>query len=231
MQPRLVLASASPRRQELIRLLGLTARVAPQDLDEEAHAGPEPLLSALSIARAKARSASGTTEPGEIVLAADTVVVHEGRSLGKPGTPAEAAAMLRTLRGQIHRVATGIVLALVGSPREWSALVTTGVRMRAYADDEIEAYVARREPFDKAGGYAIQDPAFRPVAELDGCFLNVVGLPLCAVRAGLEALGAATPTRTMPPLTPPCELCHASGLLPEGLLTRSRSGSAPSIRP
>lgn len=229
-QARFVLASASPRRQELIRLLGLTARVAPQDLDEEAHAGPDPLLSALSIARAKASSARESADDGEIVLAADTVVVHEGHSLGKPREPVEAVAMLRGLRAKVHRVATGVVMALAGSHREWSVLVTTAVRMRPYGDDEIEAYVARREPFDKAGGYAIQDPVFQPVEELNGCFLNVVGLPLCAVQAGLEALGTAAPLPSTRPLTPPCDLCRASGLLPEALLRPPRSGSGRNSR-
>ncbi len=101
---------------------------------------------------------------------------------------------MQRLRARPHTVATGVALARPDGA-EWAAVVTTRVAMRAYADAEVEAYIARREPFDKAGGYAVQDEVFRPVASLDGCFLNVVGLPLCAVSRGLETLGAGLERR------------------------------------
>jgi MAF protein len=205
----LLLASASPRRRELVRLLGLPWRVAPQDVAEEDHVLRDPVLSALNVALAKARAARACRQPGEVILAADTLVVLEDRVLGKPADADAAHGMLEALRGRPHLVLTGISLA--GDGDEWDAVVTTLVHMRDYAPAEAQAYVERGEPFDKAGGYAIQDPLFRPVARLHGCYLNVVGLPLCAVARGLETLGLP-PTRSGgAPMVPPCAYCEAAG--------------------
>lgn len=199
---RLVLASASPRRQTLIELLGLAWRAAPTDLDEERYLLGDATLSALNVALAKARATLAAED--EVVLAADTIVALDGQALGKPSDAADATRMLRSLRGRAHEVLTGVVVrAAVG--REWSAVVATRVVMRGYSDDEIAAYVARGEPFDKAGGYAVQDAAFAPVERCEGCYLNVVGLPLCAAAAGLAALEVAEPR--LERHRPPCTYC------------------------
>jgi MAF protein len=202
----LLLASASPRRVQLVPLLGLPVRVLPRHLDEERYFLPDPLLTALSVAHAKARSAAEQAGPDEVVVAADTVVALDGAVLAKPTNAAHASAMLASLRDREHVVATGVWLWAAG--QDWSALVTTSVRLRAYADTEIARYVERGEPFDKAGGYAAQDRQFRPVERLRGCYLNVVGLPLCAVARGLETLGVPPVPLPGSPLVPPCVYCQ-----------------------
>ncbi|MBI2755578.1 MAG: septum formation protein Maf [Chloroflexi bacterium] len=205
---RLVLASASPRRQLLVGLLSHPYRVAPQDVDEAAFVLEDPVLTALNIARAKARSARPALDESEIALTADTIVVSDGQALGKPRSPEEARNMLRALRARPHVVATGVSLT-ARNGEEWNAIVTTRVFMRHVADVAIDAYVARGEPFDKAGGYAIQDEAFNPVERVEGCYLNVVGLPLCAVSRGLETLGAG-PAGSEERLLPPCHFCRSA---------------------
>jgi len=189
----LVLASGSPRRRQLLACLGLPFRVVAPDVDEDASSNADltPEEMAEALARAKALAVAQREGRG-LVLAADTLVVDGDTVLGKPRDAAEAAAMLRRLRDRAHRVITGV--AVVDASRPTAILVdhvSTAVRMRPYSDDELAAYIARGEPFDKAGAYAIQDPQFRPVASYDGCYCNVVGLPLRAVirllrRAGLD---------------------------------------------
>ena len=174
--------------------------MAAADVDEEAQLVSEPTLSALNVALAKARAVHANTE--EIIVAADTLVVVEGEVLGKPAGEAEARAMLQRLRGRAHQVLTGVVLQQ--GELTWAAVVATRVELRDYADADIAAYIARGEPFDKAGGYAIQDATLRPVERLSGCYLNVVGLPLCAVAAGLTALGASAE----PASAPACQYCE-----------------------
>jgi predicted house-cleaning NTP pyrophosphatase (Maf/HAM1 superfamily) len=124
--------------------------------------------------------------------------------LGKPGTAAEARGMLAQLRGRAHEVLTGVALRAANDVR-WGGVVSTRVVIRDYPDVEMENYVKRGEPFDKAGGYAVQDEVFRPVERLEGCYLNVVGLPLCAVAAGLTTLGVMAATRQE---RPPCGYCQ-----------------------
>ena len=155
-------------------------------MDEEAFLLAEPIVAAVNVAVAKSH-AIGPPAPDEVVVAADTLVVTDGEILGKPADADDARKMLARLRGRDHHVLTGVVLT--GEKREWAGVVDTRVEMRSYEDEEIEAYIARGEPFDKAGGYAIQDEEFRPVARIEGCYLNVVGLPLCTLAAGLAALG------------------------------------------
>jgi predicted house-cleaning NTP pyrophosphatase (Maf/HAM1 superfamily) len=117
--------------------------------------------------------------------------------------------MLNILRGRAHAVVTGVALRRGSAGNEWHAAVQTSVVMRPYSDDEVESYIARGEPFDKAGAYAVQDDLFRPVQRLEGCYLNVVGLPLCAVARGLETLGVTTSRSETGPLLPPCTYCRA----------------------
>ena len=200
---RLYLASTSPRRHLLIRALGLPVTIGPSPADEAAlqaaYVGPSDEL-AEYLARRKAASAAhalakadndGTGEREEVaVVGADTTVLLDGRVLGKPTGRAEAADMLRRLRGRQHIVVTGVALAQPESPDQpvhvHSAHVATKVTMRAYSEDEIAAYVATGDPMDKAGAYAVQHGKFRPVSRIQGCYTAVVGLPLCAL-AGLVA--------------------------------------------
>ena len=150
-----------------------------EDVPSAADSTPEQMAEALAGAKALAVA---QRESRGLVLAADTLVVDGETVLGKPRDPDEAAVMLRRLRDREHRVITGLALVDAGSPKlSLVDHVTTAVRMRLYSEDDIAAYIARGEPFDKAGAYAIQDEAFHPVARYDGCYCNVVGLPLRAV--------------------------------------------------
>lgn len=181
-------------------LLELAWRVAPADVAEEDFLLPEPAAAAINVAAAKARAV--VVAEDEIVVAADTLVVVDEDILAKPTDADAARAMLGRLRGRAHHVETGVVLR--SKTLEWAAVVDTRVHMRGYTPTEIDTYIARGEPFDKAGGYAVQDDDFRPVERLEGCYLNVVGLPLCAVASGLNAMGLATPSAG----TPPCTYCE-----------------------
>ncbi|HEU5349661.1 MAG TPA: Maf family protein [Ktedonobacterales bacterium] len=188
----LYLASASPRRSQLLTHAGIIFEqlLAPIDEDtlSESYTGPLERLGEY-LAREKALAAlrllAQSGRQGR-VLASDTTVLLEGRSLAKPRDLAEAEAMLRMLRGREHIVATGVALA--GDDPEWmvSATSVTRVLMRDYSDDEIAAYVATGDPLDKAGAYSIQHPDFSPVARFAGCHLGVIGLPLCLVGALLD---------------------------------------------
>lgn len=185
----LVVASTSPRRRELLASLGLRFFVAPSDVDEAALArGRGPADAAVHLALAKARACN---RPEAIVLAADTMVVLDGRVLGKPAGAEEAAGMLASLRARVHRVLTGV--AVVAPAGESTAVVDSDVRMRDYADAEIAAYVASGDAFDKAGGYGIQSESFRPVEAISGCWCNVMGLPLWTAYAMLRDAGLLAP--------------------------------------
>jgi MAF protein len=191
-----------------VSLLGLPWRAAPADIDESAHLLADPLVGALSVAAAKAHVVHGAAD--EVILAADTLVVADGAVLGKPTDADSARAMLGHLRGRPHQVVSGVALRASNELR-WGGVVTSRVMVRDYAASEVDEYVARGEPFDKAGGYAVQDEVFRPVERVEGCYLNVVGLPLCAVTAGLAALGVDTTGAAH--RQPPCDLCRAGGPL------------------
>lgn len=268
----LVLASASPRRREILSHLELPFVVQPADVDETPLAGETPAAMVLRLSRAKASKLSpasilragmrvagdtklspadslreeipiaghvklshagvpphnsdvaggamlsstdvtrdnsdvmreeqlspagvppnnsGVAGDSVIIIAADTTVALDGLIIGKPTDAADAEHILRQLRGRMHQVFTGLTLS---NPqvREWSALCETRVYMRAYDDAELLAYVASGEVYDKAGAYAIQDALFHPVERIEGCYLNVMGLPLCEVINGLRALGIDT---------------------------------------
>ena len=171
-------------------------------MDEPRYLLADAFVGVLNVAAAKALAV--TAEPEEVVLAGDTTVVAEGQVVGKPEDAPAAREMLSMLRGRPHDVLSGVVLRRADG-RQWGAVVGTRVVMRPYTDVDIEQYVARGEPFDKAGGYAVQDAEFAPVERVEACYLNVVGLPLCAVSAGLNALGI--PARAAG--APPCDLCRA----------------------
>ena len=184
----LQLASQSPRRREMLAWLGVPIHAVQSDVDETPRHAESPRALAIRLARDKARSIAAAPA-GEWLLAADTVVEIQGVALGKPSDAASARAMLRRLRARSHQVHTGVILRDPATGREATRCVTTRVWMRPYNAAEIAAYVASGDPFDKAGGYAIQHPGFHPVERLDRCYANVVGLPLCAVLALLNAWG------------------------------------------
>lgn len=209
----LILASNSPRRRELLAALDVeftvTASGVDESLTEAERANPAGvavrMAERLAVLKARAVMAArrpGDMLPGDIVLGADTVVILDGQPLGKPADPPEAQAMLRALRGREHRVATGVAAVRTGKQPAASTVVVSTVTMRHYDDDEITAYIARGEPFDKAGGYAIQDTVFAPGASIDGCTCAVIGLPLWTVCALLTAAGIEAGA-------PPCERCAA----------------------
>lgn len=191
--PPLILASGSPRRQELIGRLGLPFIVLPSDVDETTPPGLAPEAVARLLARQKAATVA-LQHPGHVVIGADTVVIpHPGQPtiLGKPQDDADATRMLRALRGRWHRVTTGIAVAR--DDREWHDVVSAEVRMGDYSDADIASYIASGEPRDKAGAYAVQGLGGRLVAEVTGSELTVVGLPLHRLAALLAEAGVALP--------------------------------------
>jgi MAF protein len=198
---RLRLASASPRRRLLLPLLGFPVEVCSTAIDEQPRPDERPADLALRLAWEKALAA-GPPGPNEVVVGSDTDVSVDGRILGKPPDPDAARVMLRALRGRAHAVTSGVALLATGD--SFAETITTAVRMRGYSDSEIDAYVTGGRPLDKAGAYAIQDQDFGPVERIEGCYLNVVGLPLCSVSRGLRALGWPLPPER---LEPPCRLC------------------------
>lgn len=185
---RLILASGSPRRRELLSHLGVDFEVVVSGVDELSLVHARPDVLARRLASAKVAEVA-TAEPDAVVLGADTIVVHRGEMLGKPADAEEARAMLRRLRGRVHRVITGVAVATPAQPKPRAVHVVSRVRMRAYEDAEIEDTIARGVPFDKAGGYGIQDPALRPVEACEGCFCSVMGLPLWTTAGLLGAAG------------------------------------------
>jgi septum formation protein len=175
-KPKFILASASPRRAEILSALGLSFDVIPSDAPEDWHDGEAPADYVVRIARAKANAIAAKLDAG-FVIAADTAVVVDGRPLGKPNGPDEAVSMLRLLSGRWHAVMTGVVLRQVASDREDAGHEKTLVRFRPLTDQEIEAYVATGEPLDKAGAYAIQGRGMLFVEEIAGNYHNVMGFP------------------------------------------------------
>lgn len=188
----LTLASASPRRRELLQVMGLPFTVMPPHGDEEgAQQGDDPKEYVVRLATAKAREVAGRLHEG-VILGADTIVVSDGRVFGKPASAAEAKTMLAELRGRTHAVFTGVAVVDAGSGRLRTAVQESAVTMRDFTDAEIEAYVATGNPLDKAGAYAVQDSDFRPARRVEGCYFNVVGLPLCTLGLLLREFGLET---------------------------------------
>lgn len=185
----LVLASASPRRQALLRQIGCAFRVEASRAREVSGARLLPEETALENARRKALETAGRVGRGDPVLGADTVVSVEAEILGKPRDAADAVRMLRLLSGRTHFVYTGVALVYAGTVYE--RVERTAVWMDALTEAELAAYVATGEPLDKAGAYAIQGRAARFIPKIEGSFSNVVGLPLHAVRLLAEQAGIA----------------------------------------
>ncbi len=190
---RIVLASASPRRNELLRSLGLAVEVAATGYDEAPVPLPPAELASFHAA-AKLRAAMARRPQLEdLMLAADTVVDLDGTALGKPQDPGEAVAMLTSLSGREHLVHTAFALAIPGSDSPTEERATTRVRFYRLQPEEIDVYVASGEPFDKAGGYGIQGGAAALVEAIDGDFYTVMGLPLGRLVRALRRLGFALP--------------------------------------
>ena len=183
---RLILASSSPRRRELLRNAGLEFETVAADIREEPLPGEGAQQTAERLAAGKAEAVFGKN-PGAAVLGADTIVVVDGEQLAKPVDEADAARMLRRLSGRAHEVITGVALIWPGG-RDISS-ETTRVFFSTLAEDEIAAYVASREPMDKAGAYGIQGPASRWIPRVEGCYFNVVGLPVARVYHMLRQAG------------------------------------------
>lgn len=188
--PRLVLASASPRRRELLELAGLDPVVVPADVDEAALPGEDPVAYVARVARAKADGAP--VAGGAVVVAADTTVVLDGHRLGKPRDAQDAVAMLRRLQGRGHLVLSGVAVLRPGGQIA-QTVVTTQVVMAPLSREAIDAYVATGEPLDKAGSYGIQGRGAAFVARIDGSWTNVVGLPLVETLDLLRDAGIAVP--------------------------------------
>jgi septum formation protein len=204
----LILASASPRRRELLAYLGLAFSVLPADVDEsQPERVDDPSTFARGLAERKARSIADRY-PHTAVLAADTIVVADGQILGKPVDEAEARETLGRLRNSPHEVTTAVALA--HNSHLWIDHATTSVVMRDYSDEEIAAYIATGDPFDKAGSYAIQDVKFRPVNRCEGCYCNVVGLPIVLTKRLIQEASLTVLDLNPPDLPPECQPCPLS---------------------
>ena len=190
-QPPLVLASGSPRRRELLGLLGIPFIVDPSGADETPPVGATPEEVARSLALIKAREVAAR-HPGAYILGADTLVTVDGLILGKPADATDGMRMLRLLSGRAHRVPTGVAL-IAPDGTEMALVETATVTMHPYTEIAIGAYLSTGEPFDKAGAYAVQGAGGALVASVAGCYTTVVGFPLCRVAALLREAGLNLP--------------------------------------
>lgn len=188
--PQIVLASASPRRSELLELAGVRFRVAPADIPEEPLPGEEAVAHALRLAEEKARAAAQREESGRFFIGADTIVVLDGRIMGKPVDEADAVRMLADLSGRGHEVVTAYAVLDRESGVCIKRAVQTQVFFRVLLPREIQEYVKTGCPMDKAGSYAIQGGAAHMVREIIGSYTNVVGLPTCELVETLHQLEA-----------------------------------------
>ena len=183
----IILASQSPRRRELLGRLGLSFTVRAADIDETMDPGRPAFDEVARLSREKAAAIALGAEPGDVIVAADTIVVLDGRILGKPRNEADARAMLSALSGREHQVMTGVTVRR-GQQVQTETCVTQ-VHFRPLSQAEIAAYVATGDPLDKAGAYGVQGLASVFVDRLDGDFFNVMGLPLCKLCGMLRSAG------------------------------------------
>ena len=216
------LASGSPRRRAILAALGIPFRLIAVEIDETPRLAERPGALARRLAREKA-IAGAHAQPDLAVIGADTVVSLDNRALGKPSSADEARATLQALRGRAHQVITAVATARWtpshgrdnGAASDagmevWVEQSISHVWMRPYHADEITAYIATGDPFDKAGSYAIQHAGFHPVEHFDGCYLNVVGLPLPSLVKILAAARASAPAMPMSGLLSICAACLAA---------------------
>ena len=188
----LTLASASPRRRELMNLLGLEFTITPADLDEDSLPGESPVEMVERLSRQKALAVAAGMESG-LVIGADSTVVFEVQAVGKPVDDDDARRMLRMLSGTTHHVSTGITVVDAASGQILSDAMTSQISLRYLTDHEIDASIASGVPRDKAGAYAVQDTDLRPAADWEGCYNNIVGLPICRLLEMLQELGYQLP--------------------------------------
>ena len=187
LEPRVVLASSSPRRRELLSLIGIAHEVRPADIDERALAGETPQAHCERLAREKAVALTGDAGDGALVIGADTIVVIDDAILGKPRDEDDAARMLRALSGRTHAVLTAV--AVVRQGRVESGVESVRVTFRALDDTEIAAYIATREPMDKAGAYGIQGYGATIVERIEGDYFAVMGLALSRLIGLMARVG------------------------------------------
>jgi len=188
-QTKLILASSSPRRAEILTNAGLSFSVLSSAVDETPLPNETPEDLVLRLANAKAELVVARAVGPAIIIAADTTVVCEGKILNKPQSPEEARVMLQLLSGRTHSVLTGVALILLPDNQRRQFTESTLVEFRPISEDELTAYLASGESYDKAGGYAIQGLAGRFIPRIEGCYFNVVGLPLAHLLAELQSLG------------------------------------------
>lgn len=220
---RVILASSSPRRQEIVQRLGLAFEIANPEIEEpEVSPGTDPIALARARALAKAQAVSQKTNTGS-VIGADTVVELDGLVLGKPGSAEDARRMLRALRGRQHLVVSAVVIMDAANGDTIDEHRVSTVTMRDYTDEEIEAYIDSGDPMDKAGSYAVQSRTFSPASDVRGCYLNVVGMPVCTTLRLATKFGLRLSPR-IEGLWPELEHCPAciELLYPKPLSNRGR---------
>jgi septum formation protein len=197
MRPTLILASTSPRRQELITTLGLPVMVRPSHADEDTPAGwlPERIVEELANRKAKVvwETVRGTMRTPAVVVGSDTIVALDGQIMGKPKDPEDAVDMLSRLAGRTHEVFTGVCCIGLLDGQTVTSHRVTKVRIRELTPDQIRRYVKTGEPMDKAGAYGVQGIGALLVDSLEGCYFNVVGLPLSLLAVQLERFGVSLP--------------------------------------
>lgn len=213
----LILASQSPRRRELIQLLGYPVTCTVAHVDEESIADPNPAINVVETAQLKAEAIArsylpeNTTRQQTWIISADTTVALDQMMLNKPTNATDAQSMLKSLRGRNHEVHTGIILLNPDTGQQVAGVHTAVVTMRDYTDAEIDTYIATGDPLDKAGAYAIQHPRFQPVSYLEGCFMGVMGLSICHLiqlmhQLNLPLRADLTAVSTAHAPYPPCRL-------------------------
>jgi 23S rRNA (uracil1939-C5)-methyltransferase len=200
----LTLASTSPRRRELMEGLGLEFTVSPADIPEDPIPGESPQQMVQRLSLEKAQAVAARLDSG-LVIGADSTAVFEGQAVGKPEDDDDARRMLRQLRGTTHHVTTGLTVIDAASGRTLSDAMTSQITLRDITDQEIEHSIASGVPRDKAGAYAVQDQELRPASDWQGCYNNIVGLPICRLLEMLDELGYQTPPGWTVPSAVACD--------------------------
>jgi len=192
---KIILASSSPRRKELLERIGLRFEVIPSEIEERAIAGETPIEHVMRLAKEKTFEVANNLK-ASCIIGADTIVLLDGEILGKPAGEDEARRMLQRLSGREHKVITGFCIFETDTKELITDYTVTRVMIKDLTEEEIEAYLKTEESFDKAGGYAIQGKGSFLVKEIKGSYTNVVGLPLCEVVEALQRAGAVTSLRS-----------------------------------